>query len=348
MGSTRMIVGVDVGGTKVAAALLRAPGARDGVGPLEVRRRPEIIAFATRPTAVASPDRCLEGISACIMEVARDADRLDGIGIGIASRVDFAQGTVSHSTHLPLTDVPVRALMERRHGVPVTIDNDATAACLGEHTYGAGAGCDDMLMLTLGTGVGGGIICGGRLYRGSRGSAGELGHIMIDMDGPDCPGNCPNHGCLEAYVSGAAMGAAARAAAAAHPTSALGRALRAGETVDGPLLTRLAGEGDGYAIALLTRLGEYLGAGMVTLVNIFNPRVIVVGGGAAAAGDLLLEPARRVIARRALPPASEQVSVLPAALGPEAGVFGAAALILGRLEEGRGRARAAAGRGDAS
>ncbi len=333
MGSTRTIAGVDIGGTKVAAALVCAPVEGDESRGPGVRRLPDVVARSTRLTDVTSAAACLEGISACIDDVTRDAERLDGIGIGIASRVDYAEGRVAHSTHLPLTDVPVRALLERRHGVPVAVDNDATAACIGEHVYGAGVGCREMLMLTLGTGIGGGIICGGQPYRGFGGSAGELGHIMIDVDGPECPGNCPNHGCLESYASGTAMCAAARAAAEAHPASALGRALNDGEAVDCLLLTRLAAEGDGDAVALLTRVGEYLGAGLVSLVNIFNPEVVVVGGGAAAAGDLLLGPARRVVARRALPPARDQVRVLPAVLGPEAGIFGAAALILDRLDE---------------
>ena len=173
--------------------------------------------------------------------------------------------------------------------------------------FGVGVGAREMLMLTLGTGVGGGIICGGRPYRGAGGAAGELGHIMVDVNGPQCPGDCPNRGCLEAYVSGTAMSAMAMTAAQAQPSSGLGRALRAGETVDSRLLTRLAVGGDDAAVALLARCGEYLGAGLVTLVNIFNPELIVVGGGAAAAGDLLLEPARRVLAQRALRPTRDQV-----------------------------------------
>ncbi len=145
--------------------------------------------------------------------------------------------------------------------MPVAVDNDATAACIAEHAYGAGAGTRDMLMLTLGTGVGGGIICDGRPYRGHSGAAGELGHVMIDLDGPECPADCPNRGCLEAYVSGTAMTAAARRLALAEPDSALGRALRAGEPVDARSLTALALAGDGPARDLLARVGEYLGAG---------------------------------------------------------------------------------------
>jgi glucokinase len=157
---------------------------------------------------------------------------------------------------------------------------------------------------------------------------------MLDIDGPECPADCPNRGCLEAYVAGPAMGAAARAAAKAEPSSALGRALAAGEPVDGPLLSRLALAGDLVAVAVLARIGALLGAGLTTLVNIFNPELIVIGGGAAQTGELLFEPARRVIAERALPPARDQVRVIAAALGPDAGLIGAAVLALARLPGG--------------
>jgi glucokinase len=177
----------------------------------------------------------------------------------------------------------------------------------------------------------GGIFSGVRPLRGSSGAAGELGHIIVEFDGRKCPANCPNWGCLEAYAAGPAMGAAARAAAELEPDSALGRALAAGHMMDGRLLTKLALEGDAGSVAVLERIGEYLGAGLVTLSNIFDPELFVVGGGAAAAGDLLLEPARRVLAARALPPARDRVRVAPAALGPDAGFVGAAALALTEL-----------------
>lgn len=328
MGSARTIIGVDIGGTKVAAALMRVslpPESRRHFGDV---RPPHVVLRATLPTGVASEAACVESIVACIARVMPVEGPVEGIGVGVASLMDVAGGRAVHSVHLPLTDMPLRDVLQRRLGLPVAVDNDATAACIGEHVFGAGAGAREMLMLTLGTGVGGGIVCGGRPYRGVGGAAGELGHIMVDANGPQCPGDCPNRGCLEAYVSGTAMGAMAMAAAQAQPSSGLGRALRAGETVDSRLLTRLAVAGDDEAVALLARCGGYLGAGLVTLVNIFNPELIVVGGGAAAAGDLLLKPARRVLAQRALRPARDQVRILPALLGPDAGVVGAAALAL--------------------
>jgi glucokinase len=331
MSREHIVIGVDIGGTKVAAALLRgrlpAPGARSSS---EVET-PEIIDRFTTLTDAASPEAALQGILACIADLEHGSGRVDGIGVGVASMVDFAAGRIVESVNLPLADVPLRDVLQRRFEVPAVIDNDATVAAVGEWLYGAGVGASDMIMLTLGTGVGGGIISGGRPLRGFSGAAGELGHIIVDVDGAKCPANCPNWGCLEAYAAGPAMGGAARVAAELEPDSALGRALAAGRTVDSRLLAGLGLEGDAGAIAVLERVGEYLGAGLVTLSNIFDPELFVIGGGAAAAGELLLEPTRRVLAARALPPARDRVRVVPAGLGPDAGFVGAAALALSEL-----------------
>jgi glucokinase len=328
MSPERTVIGVDIGGTKIAAALLRGglPGSASDTP--AVPETPEILDRFTVFTDAGSTQACLDGLVTCIADLEHGSGRVEGIGVGVASMVDFAAGRIVESVNLPLADVPLRNLLERRFGVPVVIDNDATAAAIGEHAFGAGAGTREMLMLTLGTGVGGGIICGGRPYRGVSGAAAELGHIIIDMNGPKCPANCPNHGCLEAYVAGPAMAAAAAAAAEAEPTSALGRALSAGHAIDSRLLASLGREGDAGAVAVLARLGEYLGVGLVTLVNIFNPEAIVIGGGAAAAGELLLGPARAVLLTRGSRPARDQVRIVPAALGPDAGFIGAAALAL--------------------
>ncbi len=326
------IIGVDIGGTKVAAALLRGRLPEPGVHALADVETPAVLERFTAATEASSAEACLRGVEECLARLAA-AGTVEAIGVGVASCVDYDAGTVVHSVNLPLGDIPLRNELERVFGVPVALDNDATAATVGEHTYGAGVGTREMLMLTLGTGVGGGIISGGRPYRGFSGAAAELGHVTLDLDGPDCPADCPNRGCLEAYVAGPAMGAAARAAAEAEPGSGLGRALAAGEPVDGPLLSRLALAGDPVAAGVLARLGTLLGVGLTTLVNIFNPELIVIGGGAAAAGELLLAPSRRVIAERALPPARDQVRVTGAILGPDAGIMGAAALALAKLAE---------------
>jgi glucokinase len=331
MSPERTVIGVDIGGTKIAAALVRgrlpAPGARTRA---EVET-PDIIDRFTALTDRSSAEACLDGVCRCIADLAHGSGSVDGIGMGVASMVDFAGGRVVESVNLPLADLSLRDRLEQRFGVPVVIDNDATAAAIGEHTFGAGVGASEMLMLTLGTGVGGGIISGGRPCRGASGAAAEFGHIILDVDGPPCPANCPSNGCMEAYVAGPAMAAAAAVAARLKPDSGLGRALAAGRVVDSRLLTRIAQEGDAGAMAVLERAGEYLGAGLVTLTNIFDPEVIVIGGGAAAAGELLFAPARRVLAARGLPPARDRVRVVPAALGPDAGFIGAAALALTEL-----------------
>jgi len=330
MGPGRTIVGVDIGGTKIAAALLRASLPVAGSRALTPQETPRLQTRFVTPTDASSPEACLASVFACIDHLAAGRS-VDAVGVGVASMVDFAGGRVVESVNLPLAEVPLRDLLADRLGVPVVVDNDANAAALGEATYGAGAGSREMLMLTLGTGVGGGIVCGGRLYRGHSGAAAELGHIIVDVDGPPCPAGCPNHGCLEAFVAGPAMARAAMAYAVGHPGSSLGRALAAGETVDGPLLTRLGLADDPGAAEVLGGIGELLGAGLVTLVNVFNPELIVIGGGAAAAGDLLLGPARGVLAARGLRPQRDEVRVVPAALGPDAGFFGAAALALMEL-----------------
>ena len=213
MSPERTVIGVDIGGTKIAAALLRGRLPRAASGTPAARETPEILERFTMPTDTSSMRACLDGIVACVDRPEHGSGRVEGIGVGVASTVDFAAGHVVDSVNLPLRDVPLRDLLQERFGVPVVIDNDATAAAIGEHAFGAGAGAREMLMLTLGTGVGGGIICGGRPYRGFSGAAAELGHIIIDVNGPKCPANCPNHGCLEAYVAGPAMAAAAAAAA---------------------------------------------------------------------------------------------------------------------------------------
>jgi glucokinase len=331
MAPERTVIGVDIGGTKIVAALLRGRSPEPGAHSRAEVETPEIVDRFAVLTDVTSAEACLRSLEECIGNLEPASGRVEGIGVGVASMVDFAGGRVVESVNLPLSDLPLRDQLRRRFGVPVVIDNDATAACIGEHAYGAGVGTGEMIMLTLGTGVGGGIISGGRPLRGASGAAAEVGHLIIDVNGPKCPANCPNYGCLEAYVAGPAMGAAARVAAELAPGSALGRALAAGQTVDSRLLTNLALEGDAGAVAVLERTGEYLGAGLVTLSNLFDPELIVIGGGAAAAGELLFEPARRVLAARALPPARDRVRVVPASLGPDAGFIGAAALALREL-----------------
>jgi glucokinase len=249
---------------------------------------------------------------------------VDAVGFGIPSLVQAGTGVSVSSVHLPLADVPFRDLMRERLGVPVFVDNDVNLAALAEQRLGAGRGALVMVMLTLGTGIGGAIVIDGRIYRGADGAAGELGHVTVDLDGPPCLGNCPNRGCLEAFVSGPAIAREAERVGAARPGSALGRALAQGAPITGELVNELAMRGDDDACGVMASVGERLGAGLVGIVNTFNPEVVVIGGGAARAGDLLLEPARRVVAARALRPSRDRVRIVQAALGEDAGMIGAA------------------------
>ena len=214
--------------------------------------------------------------------------------------------------------------MAERLGLAVFVDNDANLALLAEHRHGAARGARVALMLTLGTGVGGAIALDGELYRGAQGAAGELGHMIVVADGPACGPGCRSRGCLEALSSGSALAREARAAAAREPAGALGRAAAAGRPLQGPLVSELARAGDGVCIELLRTLGEWLGIGLTSLVNIFNPDVIVVGGGVIGAGELILAPARRVVAQRALALPAEHVAIRAARFGAQAGMLGAA------------------------
>jgi glucokinase len=274
----------------------------------------------------------LEIFVEAVDEVRAAAPDVGAVGFGIPSLVDSRTGASVWSNHLPLDDVPFRDLMSERLGLPVYVDNDSNLSMLAEHRHGAARDARHALMVALGTGIGGGIVIDGRIYRGATGMGAELGHIVVDIDGADCPGDCPGRGCLEALVSGNAIGVEGLAVAGARPESALGRRLATGGVITGGLVTDLAHSGDAAAREVLELIGRRLGAGLTGLVNVFNPEVIVIGGGAVAAGDLMLDPARAVVAERALPPARTLVRIVPAAFGDEAGMLGAALFALAEGE----------------
>jgi glucokinase len=254
------------------------------------------------------------------------------VGFGIPCLIDRRNGKAVVGVHTPLADIALADVMAERLGLPVFVDNDGNASALAEHRAGAARGAADAIVLTLGTGIGAGLILGGRLYRGARGAAGELGHMVIDFDGPACQDNCPNHGCAEIYASGTALAREARALAERRPGSGLARALREDRQLAGPLVTELAHDGDAAAIEAVQLIGERLGIVIANLANIFNPELVVVGGGVIAAGELLLAPARAVLAERTLPFLHENLQIVPARFGVEAGMVGAAALALDGLE----------------
>jgi glucokinase len=286
----KRVVGVDVGGTKILAGIV------DPDGQVEQRRE--------RLTELDSQDRLIEEIGASVEDVLDES--VEAVGFGLPSRIDHDNGRVDGSVNIPLADVPLRELMTKRFGLPVTIENDGNAAALAEHRVGAGRGARTMVMLTLGTGVGGGVVIDGELLR----DGGELGHVVIEYDGIPCQGTCTGRGHLEAYASGTAATKLAQEAF--------------GPAVDAHRLVRLAGEGDAQAVAILDGIGRRLGAAIGSFVNIFRPDLVVVGGGFAAAGDFLLKPAEEMMRREALPPARDRARIVRAELGTAAGVIGAA------------------------
>jgi glucokinase len=307
------VIGVDLGGTKLLAGTVDSK--------LEVHHRAYRLARLDDTGALI--DQLVEAVQEAV-EAARG--EVLAVGLGIPCLVDPETGVALDSNHLPLRGVAVRDLLAERLGLPVAVDNDANAAMLVEWRSGEASGTQNAIMLTLGTGIGGGLIVHGRLVHGACGAAAELGHIIVDSDGPPCPGRCPNHGCLEALVSGHAIGAEGLRVAREAPDSGLGRALSGGRDVTGALVTELAHDGDPAACDVMTLMGRRLGLGVVTLVNIFNPEVVVVGGGAIAAGELLLAPAREVVQRRALPINREAVRLVSARFGAESGMLGAACM----------------------
>jgi glucokinase len=309
----RRIIGVDMGGTKLLA------GAVDS--DLSVHYR-------TQRTLAGLDQAQLLDVTVEAVEEVRESAEGDvlAVGFGIPSLMDSRTGVARLAVNLPLVDIRFGDVMAERLGLPVFVDNDANVAALAEHRVGAAAGSTEAVVLTIGTGIGGGLIIRGELYRGATGAGAELGHMVIELDGPPCQGNCPNRGCVEVLASGTALSVEAQRAASEHSDSALGRALAEGYELTGPLVTELAHDGDSVAIGVLELIGTRLGVALSSFVNIFNPQVVVIGGGVMAAGELLLKPARATVAARALGPSREEVRILPAALGVEAGMIGAAAL----------------------
>jgi glucokinase len=307
----RGVIGVDLGGTKLLAGAVDAD--------LAVHHR------TNRPVLGLDQDGLVQMVADAVEEVRTAVGgEIEAVGFGIPCTFDSRTGMAIQAVNLPLHDIAFHEVMAERLGLPVVVDNDANCAALAEARLGAGAGCTDLVLLTLGTGIGGGLVLAGEVYRGWIGGGAELGHMGVEMDGPPCQGGCPNRGCLESVASGTALVREASLAVARRPDTALGNALEAGRELTGPLITELARDGDPVARDAIALIGHRLGVGIVSLVNIFNPEFVVVGGGVIAAGDLLLDPAREVVRERALTPNRDVVRIVPAAFGAEAGMIGAA------------------------
>jgi glucokinase len=304
-------LGIDVGGTKIEIAAVE--GAR-AIDPQQI------------PTPLDSTDALLDGIETLTERAISQHGEPVAVGVGVPSQIDFATGTVISSVNIPFEGVPLRDELEQRFHVPVFVDNDANCAALAEAELVEGGPARHLVMLTLGTGVGGGVVIGGSIFRGATGLGAELGHMVIEADGPECPGKCPNHGCLEAYCSGVALGLAATAFVADHPSSNLAACTDAEGNCSGVDVVRLAREGDTDALGLLYDVGTWLGVGVASLVNIFEPEHLVIGGGLGKAADLFLDRTIAEAGARALPPGFERVKIGLAKGGPDAGVIGAGLL----------------------
>ena len=312
------MIGVDLGGSKLLGGVIDEH--------LEVHAR------VLREVHGLKQAKIVETAVEAVSELRESVPDVDAIGFGIPCLIDQSTGVAVIAVNLDIENFRFRDAMEERLGLPVFMDNDGNVTTLVEQRFGAAKGASDVVGLTIGTGIGGGLVLNGRLYRGHWGAGAELGHMVVDEDGPRCQGNCPNRGCLESVASGTAIGREGRVAAEDEPDSELGKALAADQEITGALVTTLALGGDEVSRMVLGHIGRLLGVGLSNLSNIFNPEVIVVGGGAMHAGDLLLEPAREELRARGLPPNRDQIQVVAAKFGPEAGMLGAAVMALDELE----------------
>ncbi len=307
-----LTVGVDVGGTKIAAGVV------DEKGTILERVRRE------------SPASDTEAIEETIAEIVRELaanHAVEAVGVGAAGFVDAARSTVLLAPNLAWRNEPLKDELERRLDLPVVIENDAAAAAWGEFAFGAAADADDSLLVTVGTGVGGGIVLDGRLHRGAFGVAAEIGHLRVVPDGRPCP--CGNRGCWEQYASGSALVRDARESARDDEAARALVDLAGGDpaAISGPMITEAAKKGDPFAVARLALLGKWLGEGIASLAAVLDPGVVVIGGGVSEAGDLLLDPIREhfrgnLTGRDYRP----ELAIRPAQLGNDAGLIGAADL----------------------
>jgi glucokinase len=320
----RRTIGVDLGGTKLLA------GAVDPL--LGVHHR-------LQRTVTGLDQPALLNLAVDTVQEVREAagEEVGAVGFGIPSQIDRRTGIAVVAVNLPLADIAFADVMAERLGLPVFVDNDGNTAAIAEHRAGAARGASEAVVLTIGTGIGGGLILRNEIYRGSIGAAAELGHVVIDFHGPRCQGNCPNYGCVEAFASGTALAREALRIAGERQDSGLAHALARGRELAGPLVTELAHDGDPAAIEAIELIGSRLGIAIAGFVNIFNPEVVVIGGGVIAAGELLLAPARAEVGWRVLPPLRDSVRIVAARFGVEAGMIGAAALAFDGLAEAAAR-----------
>ena len=309
-------IGIDVGGTNIKIALVNEDG--------------QILYSNSIPTHAEmgyeyTVNSMKEAIKVLLKETNLEAKNIEGLGFGFPGQIDCLNGIVRLAPNIPgWVNVPIASIMEKEFGIPTRVDNDVRTATLGELNYGAGVGCQNLVCITVGTGIGSGLVINGKLVRGASNAAGELGHIKLNIEGgPLC--GCGDRGCLEAYASGPSI------VAMAEDYIKGGKSTRyrelANPEITPYIVSVAAQEGDPVANQIFKIIGEYIGMGLTSVVNLLNPEKIIIGGGVAAAGDILFNPIKETIAKRAMTIQKEAVEIVPAQLGNNAGVIGASLLI---------------------
>ncbi len=312
---------MDLGGTKIQAAVVD----RDG----------RVVATHRTETDVdGGPSKAVADIVRCVHVCAPDLSGIGAVGVGVAGQVDARNGIVRSAPNLGWHDFPLADRLEQVLGLPVVVENDVRAITWGVWQHGAGRGIDDLVVLFVGTGVGGGIVSGGQLLTGDRGVAGELGHATLVADGRLC--TCGRRGCIEAYVGGWAIAARAQEAIEADPEAGCGMLNAAGKgDVTAVVVSQAAADADRLATELLEETGAYLGSAAVGLVHALNPRRIVLGGGVVDGNPFLVDAVASAVEADAIPIFADQLDVKRSELGPQAGVIGSASLAMRRLDEGQ-------------
>ena len=309
-------IGIDVGGTNVKIALVD-----DG----------KIIYSNSVPTyAQMGYEYTVNNIKQAIKDLMKETETtaadIKGIGFDFPGQVAYKTGVVKLAPNIPgWVNVPIAQMIEEAFHIPTRIDNDVRCAALGEMNFGAGKGCQNFVCITVGTGIGSGLVINGQLVRGAANAAGEIGHIKLQMkDGPIC--GCGDTGCLEAFASGPSIVAMAQDYLKSGKSTKFREMAGDGE-ITPYIVAKAAEAGDPVAKRIFTIIGEYVGMGLVSVINLLNPEKVIIGGGVAEAGDLLLEPIRKTVMERAMVVARESVEIVPAELGNSAGVIGASMLV---------------------
>lgn len=324
------LLGIDIGGTKLAVGVLSLTG--------------ELVAWDRIPTlAEEGPERVIDRIVGLTRQVVARAglqwSQVMAAGVGAGGPLDPVAGVVQEPPNLPgWINVPIVERLEQALGIPAYLENDANAGALGEHRFGAGRGIANMVYLTISTGIGGGIIVEGRLYRGENGNAGEIGHMSLVVGGRPC--KCGGRGCLEAYASGPSIAARAREAVLAGESSLLVSLAGSPDAITAETVEEALHRGDPVATRIWDETTEILGAGLANVIHIFNPRRVVLGGGITNFGARLFEPVERIALSRVMPALASVVEIVPAELGELVGVLGAAAVALERRGDPVGKVRA--------